>query len=196
MPALRLVFPHQLFEEHLDADPDTEFVLVEDDLFFRQYRFHVQKLILHRASLRRFATRLTSAGFVVHHIDTNRDHPTGDQLAALLTRLDPDRVTWFDPVDDWLSQRVSALVGRASRSPATTLSFDPSRDVLESPNFLTTDAQIRQWFGTNTARMQHFYAWQRRRLDILVDGDQPVGGQWSFDTETARSCRRTTRCPL
>ncbi len=34
--------------------------------------------------------------------------------------------------------------------------------------------------------MQHFYSWQRQRLDVLVDGDSPVGGQWSFDTENRK----------
>jgi deoxyribodipyrimidine photolyase-related protein len=46
---VRLVYPHQLFVEHLDAPAGTTFVLVEDDLLFRQYSFHTQKLVLHRA---------------------------------------------------------------------------------------------------------------------------------------------------
>ena len=40
MSAAQVVFPHQLFVEHLDADPATVMVLVEPDLFFRQFAFH------------------------------------------------------------------------------------------------------------------------------------------------------------
>ncbi len=192
---LRLVFPHQLFLEHLQADEDTAFVLVEDDLFFRQYSFHVQKLILHRASMRRFATRLSNAGYVVHHIDTDADRPSGERLTNLITELDPERVTLFDPVDDWLSRRTRVIVENASHNNGARLSFDPSRDVLESPNFLTTTAQIRDWFAQNSARMQHFYSWQRQRLDILVDGEQPVGGQWSFDAENRKKLPRNHPVP-
>ena len=180
MTTLRLVFPHQLFAAHLDAEEGTEFVFVEDDLFFRQYTFHAQKLILHRASMRRFAVRLSEAGYAVHHVDTDAERPSGERLAELLTTLKPARVTLFDPVDDWLSRRTRTILDAAS------LDFDPGRDVLESPNFLTTRAQIRDWFEHNSARMQHFYSWQRHRLDILVDGDQPVGGQWSFDAENRK----------
>ena len=68
---VRLVLPHQLFEEHLDAPQGTTFVLVEHDLLFRQYRFHVQKLVLHRASMRRFAARLRESGFEVVCVDTD-----------------------------------------------------------------------------------------------------------------------------
>ena len=31
--------------------------------------------------------------------------------------------------------------------------------------------------------MDVFYRWQRRRLNVLMDGDTPVGGQWSLDAE-------------
>ena len=62
MTAARLVFPHQLFREHFDADRTTLFVLVEDDLLFRQYPFHRQKLVLHRSSMRSFADELEEKG--------------------------------------------------------------------------------------------------------------------------------------
>ncbi|MGA8047824.1 MAG: cryptochrome/photolyase family protein, partial [Dermatophilaceae bacterium] len=37
---------------------------------------------------------------------------------------------------------------------------------------------------------QHFYSWQRRRLDILVDDGEPVGGRWSFDAENRKKLPR------
>ncbi|MGB7425437.1 MAG: cryptochrome/photolyase family protein [Ornithinimicrobium sp.] len=180
MSTVRLVFPHQLFLEHLDAEQGTEFVLVEDDLFFRQYDFHAQKLILHRASMRRFATRLREAGYAVRHVETSASRSSVEQLEDLLQDLEPTGVAFFDPVDDWLAQRLAAMLDRLP------VDFDPARDVWESPNFLTTRGQIRSWFAENSARMQHFYSWQRQRLDVLVDGDAPVGGQWSFDTENRK----------
>lgn len=79
-----LVFPHQLFLEHLNAEAGTVLALVEDDLFFRQYAFHAQKLVLHMASMRRFAIRLRDSGNTVHHVDTDADHPSGERLADRL----------------------------------------------------------------------------------------------------------------
>ncbi|MBD8607060.1 cryptochrome/photolyase family protein [Aeromicrobium sp. CFBP 8757] len=181
---VRLVYPHQLFAEHLDAPAGTVFVLVEDDLFFRQYRFHTQKLVLHRASMRRFAERLRDASFDVECLETSADAPTGERLVALLRRLRPERVTVFDVVDDWLQRDVSAALDEAQ------VGLRPE-DVLESPNFLTSRADVADWFDRHPARMQHFYSWQRQRLGILVEGDgQPVGGRWSFDTENRKKLPR------
>lgn len=185
---VRLVYPHQLFVEHLDAPAGTIFVLVEDDLFFRQYAFHVQKLILHRASMRRFAERLRTASFEVEVLETDAAASTLSRLSALLSSLKPIRVSLFDPVDDWLSRDLRSALADAGFDPATV-------DVLESPNFITTRAEISDWFGSHPARMQHFYSWQRQRLGILVHGDQPVGGQWSFDTENRKKLPRNHPVP-
>jgi len=31
--------------------------------------------------------------------------------------------------------------------------------------------------------MEDFYRWQRRRLDVLMDGSEPLAGRWNFDSE-------------
>lgn len=187
---MRLVFPHQLFQAHLDANKGTRFVLVEDDLLFRHYRFHVQKLVLHRASMRRFATRLRDAGFTVTVIETDADTSSHEHLVDTLRRLAPERVSVFEVVDDWLEQRTEAACREA----------EVELEVLDTPNFLTTTAQLREHFDGvgergRRARMQHFYTWQRQRLDILVDGEQPVGGRWSFDTENRKKLPRDVTPP-
>jgi deoxyribodipyrimidine photolyase-related protein len=34
--------------------------------------------------------------------------------------------------------------------------------------------------------MEDFYRWQRRRLGVLLDGDEPAGGRWNFDRDNRR----------
>lgn len=181
---MRLVLPHQLFDVHLDEPAGTRFVLIEHDLLFRQYRFHAQKLVLHRASMARFARRLRGAGFAVDVLASDRERPSGAQLAELIRTLEPARVTCFDVVDDWLTRDLT----QALRDGGYELDRD---DVLDSPGFVTTRQEIADWFGRNGARMQDFYVWQRRRLGILVEGDgRPAGGRWSFDDENRKKLPR------
>jgi deoxyribodipyrimidine photolyase-related protein len=179
---LRLVFPHQLFESHLEEPPGTRFVLVEDDLLFRHQPFHAQKLVLHRASMRLFAHRLRENGFDVDVIETDADRSSRGRLSALVADLRPNEVRLHDVVDDWLLRDTrSALAdGGVQLAP---------EDVEETPNFLTTRPELTDWFDGHRARMQTFYQWQRQRLCVLVEGDdrdRPVGGRWSFDPENRK----------
>lgn len=187
---MRLVLPHQLFEAHLEVAPGTVFVMIEHDLLFRQYPFHAQKLVLHRASMTRFRDRLEEAGHQVRYLATCRDSASREQLAEVVRELRPRRVTVYDVVDDWLSRDLTAALGDGGYE------LGPG-DVLESPGFLTSRAAIAEFFDTvaggtdgSRARMQHFYTWQRRRLDVLVEDGQPVGGTWSFDEANRKKLPR------
>ena len=88
-----LIFPHQLFEETLAQDADI-FYLVESDLFFKQYAFHKQKLIFHRASMRAFADRLTAEGKTVEYIDSqdyrSSEVSLGESIKGDITLFDPN----------------------------------------------------------------------------------------------------------
>lgn len=187
MTTARLVFPHQLFAEHLEADQDTVMVLVEPDLFFRQFAFHVHKLVLHRASMRSFGDRLRDAGFVTVAVQTSAEVTSAARLADVLRENDVTEVTVYDVVDDWLERdvrRVCREVGVALTEAVT-------------PAFLTTQEQIQDTFGRyKKPRMQHFYEAQRRRLDLLMDGDEPVGGRWSYDTENRKRLPRDVTVPV
>ncbi len=49
-----VVYPHQLWERNPAVEAAEVVFLVEDPLFFTQYHFHIQKLVLHRASMTEF----------------------------------------------------------------------------------------------------------------------------------------------
>ncbi len=58
------------------------FVLIEHDLLFRQYSFHSHKPVLHRASMSRFARRLSGV------FERN---PPSRMVVSLLDKMDPDK---------------------------------------------------------------------------------------------------------
>ena len=190
---VRIVLPHQLFDAHLDADDGTRFILVEHDLFFRQYRFHRQKLVLHRASMARFATRLSERGFDVEVVGSDPGTDSHAALTRVLKRFGSSDIHLYDVVDDWLCGDLLAAIGDAG----VTMTAD---DMAESPNFLTTRAQLRDAFdgaaGRGRPRMAAFYAWQRRRLGVLLDADgEPVGGHWSFDADNRKKLPKNHPVP-
>ena len=169
------VFPHQLFRDHpaLTENPDRV-VLIEDPLFFSQYRFHIQKLLLHRLSMDGYAAQLASHGFDVHRI---YDQGLGDEPSVLQAVSKGDTLVCADPVDDWLERSIT----RGCEEAGATLRL------LETPMFLSDEAIIERHFEDASPYMARFYQDQRKRLGILLDeGGGPLGGSWSYDPENRK----------
>mgnify|MGYP001628061092 CR=1 FL=1 len=58
MKAINIIFPHQLFENSELINSGHETYLIEEYLFFRQYKFHKQKITFHRASMKAYEIHL------------------------------------------------------------------------------------------------------------------------------------------
>ena len=57
-------------------------------------------------------------------------------------------------------------------------------EVLPTPTFALARAEFAEWAGERTRfRLEDFYRAQRRRFGILMEGDEPLGGRWNFDTD-------------
>ena len=180
MPATLLIFPHQLFLEHPGLDRCDAAMLVEDGLFFGDHRLqaamHRQKLWLHRASMKRYEHQLIDRGIDVRYLD----HEDGvDMVDVAVSGLaGSDRaVVAGDPHDYLLERRLR----RAAERHGLDLQF------VRTPMFINTSQQNRDYRdGKKRWFMADFYKHQRRRLDVLMDGDEPVGGQWSFDADNRK----------
>lgn len=191
MKTALLIYPHQLFKvEHL-PDVDTV-VMVEDPLFFgRDHQFplniHKQKIILHRASMRRYIEEvLWPNDFDVQHIELDVFMESGDVLDALNKF---EHVYVFDPVDDVLTKRL--LQARRDREGTISLEF------LDNPNFYLKDGEVREYLQKTTKHVfSDFYQWQRERFNILIDENyKPEGGKWSFDAENRQKLPQGEQLP-
>ena len=69
-------------------------------------------------------------------------------------------------------------------------------DVVRSNQFLCHHDEFAAWAGARTRlKMEDFYRWQRRRLGVLMDGDDPAGGRWNFDDREPRAAAEARRRP-
>ena len=182
MTTAALILPNHLFADHpaLSDKPD-HVVLFEDPLFFgdAQYpaRFHRQKLWLHRATMARYLAGLKDDGRDARLVPYD---PSVDAVKTLFKDLADAGVTevaMVEPIDFIAEKRI----GAAADAVDISLTFHAS------PGFLNTRDHNRDW-AENHKRwfMADFYKGQRRRLDVLMDGDEPEGGQWSFDEDNRK----------
>lgn len=172
---LNIIFPHQLYESSDLLTNGQPIYLIEEQLFFRQYKFHKQKLAYHRATLKSYEAMLIERGLEVHYI------PTTDKRADIRLFLDKvakgARVNFIDPTDNWLEKRI--------RKYSNKFSFN----ILSSPLFINTKEDNATFFRVDKKSFfqTSFYKQQRRRLDILLDEHkEPVGGKWSFDADNRK----------
>ena len=63
-----ILYPNQLFKD-LSNFKDKKVLLIEEPLFFTQYEFHIQKLVLHRASMKFYANYLSQNGIDVEYFE-------------------------------------------------------------------------------------------------------------------------------
>ena len=66
--------------------------------------------------------------------------------------------------------------------------------VLPNDQFLCSHRDFAAWAdGRERFRMEDFYRWQRSRLDLLMDGNEPVRGRWNHDADDREPPPRSPR---
>ena len=182
MTVTALLLPNQLFADHpaLQTSPE-DVVLFEDPLFFGDAQYpmtmHRQKLWLHRATMKRFQCDLRQKGFNAWIADYEQRPDACLRLLQNLSNAGTSHIVMTDPVDFIAEKRLKA----AAAATGLSLTFHPS------PGFLNTQEDNEAWSrGRKRWFMAEYYKSQRRRLDVLMEGDQPKGGQWSFDEDNRK----------
>lgn len=60
-------------------------------------------------------------------------------------------------------------------------------DIRPDPRFLASHQEFAAWAeGRKQLRMEYFYRLMRRKFAVLMDGSEPVGGQWNYDAENRK----------
>jgi len=150
---------------------DEPLLMVEARSVFRRRRFHRAKAHLVLSAMRHRAAELGDRVTYVR-ADTYRE--------ALERVAGGDRVTVHHPTSYAAVKLVRSL-------PQVTVG--PAR------GFLVPMDDFAAWadgHGGDRLRQEDFYRWVRRRHDVLMDGDAPVGGRWNYDHDNREPPPRET----
>ncbi len=174
---INLIFPHQLFAESPLLENGGKIYLIEEYLFFQQYRFHKQKLAFHRASMKCYQHYLEEKGLKVKYISS--DHKLSDIRVFMeeIKSKDFQEINIIDPVDYWLEKRIKKVTANCKLH------------IFDSPLFLNTKADLSTFFRADKKSFfqTSFYKQQRKRLNILLDDQQqPLGGKWTYDSDNRK----------
>lgn len=174
MSGIFLIFPNTLFknldiiEELIDNKNAKEIFIIEDETYFTKFKFHKQKIILHRSSMKFYYDYLLfNFGACVKYINFDKSNVFYKSIN------NKHNIYLFDPIDHNLLNKIKKL--------------SKNVEVFDNLSFMETYEDLLKYNQTvknNKYRHDDFYKWNRNRLNILLDNnDKPLFGKWSFDTE-------------
>ncbi len=144
---------------------------------------HPKKIAFLISAMRHFAVELREAGWNVDYVALDADGNTGSfsgEVARAIARHQPERIIVTE-AGEW---RVQEDI----RSWRRQLGIDV--EICSDTRFLCTQDEFNAWAaGRKQLRMENFYRVMRRKTGLLMDGDQPAGGKWNFDSENRKPAR-------
>lgn len=164
-----LIFPHQLFYDN------PLFILAEEHkncCFYLIEYFDNSckaKMRLHYASMLYYNDFLQGKGFQVKWI------PSTKRITAIKSLND---VILLDPIEKDIKKMLKTLC--------------KSIIYIPSPYFICTPDDIDEFtkkYNINRTNQETFYRWQRKRLNILMNNDKPIGGKWNYDHDNRENLR-------
>jgi len=158
-------------------------VMIETAAELTQVWSHRQRIALFVAAMRHHCDWLRNAGWQVDYTSLADGCPDlSSGLAQAIARHRPAEVLMLE-AGEW---RVQALVEACCSDACVPLRR------LDDAHFYVTRAQFAEHAaGRRQLRMEYFYREQRRRLGVLMDGDQPAGGKWNFDRDNRAALPRS-----
>ena len=148
------------------ANQETDrIVLVESQRMLTGRKWHKQRLQFLISSARHFAQELEQAGWQVTYL---KSATTTDGLRQMQALHPGAEVVCATPNSFVLKQQLEEF----------------GATFVENDFFLTSQSLFELWAEKQSSfTMENFYRAQRKRLGILMDGSEPVGGAWNFDAD-------------
>ena len=157
---------HREFGALKDADPKNDVIaLVESARMTTGRNWHKERIFFLISSARHFAQSLIEEGFTVEYVKTTTVVDGLNSIQKKYTEL---------PI--------------VCAEPSSFRQFEALKkhgvNFVENDFFMTSRSEFATWAESqNTFVMESFYRKQRRRLNLLMDGEDPTGGAWNFDKE-------------
>ena len=166
-------------------DPARDQVLMAEVAGEARYvPHHRQKLAFVFAAMRHFAVELEVRGVVVRYVRLDAAGNSGSldgEMRRAVAAFKPERIVLTEP-GEW---RVWQMMQDWRKTLGVPV------EIRRDGRFLCSRDAFAAWTeGRRTLRMEFFYREMRRRTGLLMEGDEPAGGQWNFDHDNRKRLPR------
>lgn len=141
-------------------------------------KYHKKKLTLILSAMRHFARTLEEEGY---QVDYKKSSTFQEGFREHRETHQPSEVIYHVPTDWKMRSALKKWSEEIRKDGITVLSFE------ESPLFLIGEEEWNSLLPAHkTWKLDTVYRTLRKRFAVLVDGNEPVGGKWSYDSENRK----------
>lgn len=146
-------------------------------------KHHKKKIALLFSAMRHFADELREEGWKVDYIKLDDDENSGSfkgEIDRALSRNEIDNIVLTEPAEYRVLEDVKSWSEQ----------FGKTVEILPDDRFIATHKEFEDWAeGRKQLRMEYFYRDMRRKTNLLMDGDEPEGGKWNYDSENRKPAK-------
>ena len=169
-----IVLPNQLFKESLFHKKDFKVFLIEEHLFFNQYKFHKQKICFHRSTMKFYYDYLNTFGCNTEYVESFSKESNIKLLIEKINNLGYEIIEIYDPVDYLLNKRLKNACAELNIRLV----------IHETELFINTSEELKDFFKESKKKFfqTSFYKSERKKRNVLIDIEgKPEGGEWTYD---------------
>jgi deoxyribodipyrimidine photolyase-related protein len=187
---MRLILGDQLNAEHSwfkNKDDSVLYVIAELKQEATYTSHHIQKICAFFSAMSQFSTALKKAGHQVLYLtldNTERYKNIENLLSEIMKKYDISHFDYQQPDEYRLYTQLFTFT-------KTLNNLSITHSVFDSEHFLLSFDDIGKHFKKQKhQKMEFFYRKMRKQFSILMDGDQPLGGQWNYDKDNRKKLNK------
>lgn len=192
MKTVRLILGDQLNLQHSwfqSKSDDVLYLMAEMRQETDYARHHIQKVMAFFQAMRTFANTLEQAGHRVRYYrisDSDNPHVLKAIIRNALETEGASRFEYQWPDEYRLDRQLKEFAAETSAQVGQA----------DTEHFYTQREELSDFFrGKKQLLMESFYRMMRKKHGILMQGDQPEGGQWNFDKQNRKKWKGTPAIP-
>ena len=141
---------------------------------------HKFRLVAFFSAMRHFRNELRDSGYEVnyHELQHEKKKDEGSSFAEIIGNTidqhSPEKVIAVEPGD----YRVKTSIEEVAENSNLEIEWRTDRD------FYCSQEEFSEWASNRkTLVLEDFYRMLRKKHDVLMDGDEPAGGDWNYDAD-------------
>ncbi len=159
----------------------TPVIFIESLNYIKKRTYHQQKLVLIFSAMRHFAEELKLQEWPVTY-EINQDFESG--LNYWIKKNNITELRLVNPYD------------RSFLKLLKSFKLDCKIKFIPNNHFLWTQAEFQQWTDSRKRLLlEDFYREGRKRFNILMKDNQPIGGKWNFDKQNRKPPKKGLNPP-